>query len=153
MHLHFRNAQKDLFFFSPTRSIRSITQAILTLENQSCDELSVLFVTDHRMQQLHKEFFNDPSSTDCICLPIDENTQIPHRFLGEIFICPKAAIRYASKQQTDPYVETTLYLVHSMLHLLGYDDMSNDKKRVMRQAEKRHMKNLESQNLILKSVQ
>ena len=70
--------------------------------------------------------------------------------LGDIFVCPETAVRYAAEHGLDPYVEATLYIVHGLLHLLGYDDIDPADRRFMRRAEARHMKKLQAQGLVLK---
>ena len=61
---------------------------------------------------------------------------------GEIFVCPLAAIAYAKKQESRPYEETALYIVHGLLHLLGYDDLEEKAKKNMRKKEKSCMRHL-----------
>lgn len=58
-------------------------------------------------------------------------------FLGEFFICPKVAIEHNPQ---NPYEEITLYIIHCILHLLGYEDTETKKKALMRREEKRLMK-------------
>jgi probable rRNA maturation factor len=118
----------------------------LAFEQISCRELSVYFVTEQRITQLHEEFFNDPTPTDCITFPIDED------FLGELFICPKTAQIYAAKHHLNPYEETSLYVVHGILHLLGYDDLTPAKRRTMRKKEKKCMAHLNALGVILHAV-
>lgn len=95
--------------------------------------LGVYFVTKKKITELHKEFFEDPTPTDCISFPIDEF------YLGEIFICPNVAKSYAKKKKMDPYEEVKLYIIHSILHLIGFDDMTPGKKRIMQKKEKQCM--------------
>lgn len=85
------------------------------------------------MCDLHQQFFNDPSPTDCISFPIDD------KILGDIFVCPKTAIDYAARIKKDPYPETALYIIHGILHLLGFDDLEAPKRRIMRKKEKQCM--------------
>lgn len=129
---------------------RAIVLQVLKEENQPCDEVSIYFVTTEEICLLHQQFFNDPSPTDCISFPIDESPSTDYRMLGDIFVCPETAIDYASLHDTDPYEETTLYVVHGLLHLLGYDDIDEEQQALMRQAEKRHMKNLKKSNAYLR---
>ncbi len=93
------------------------------------------------MCRLHKQFFNDPAPTDCMTFPID------CCYLGDIFISPQAALRYAPNQ---PYQETLLYLIHGLLHLLGYDDLKPTARRTMRKMEKKCMDHLNKLGLNLK---
>ena len=130
-------------------SIGVVCKSVLDLEKQSCDELNVYFVDEKTICEIHQEFFNDPSPTDCISIEIDGPDQSP-RHLGEIFISTKAAIDFAKKNNEETYQELTLYLVHGILHLLGYDDLEETLEQKMRLAEKRQMDYLLSNNLLIK---
>ena len=99
--------------------------------------MGVYFVTMKEICRLHDQFFNDPSPTDCITFPIDLDPATADRYLGDIFIAPEAALAYP-----DPYEETTLYLVHGLLHLIGYDDLTPIEKKKMRRKEKSCMRRL-----------
>ncbi len=132
------NRQKDLKL--SIRRAKSLVKTILQAENIEYNEIFIHFVTKKRISELHAEFFDDPSPTDCITFPIDKET------LGEIFVCPQAAIDYCLKRGGDPLTETALYIVHGILHLLGYDDLDPIKRRAMRKKEKTcmaHLKDLQ----------
>jgi probable rRNA maturation factor len=58
------------------------------------------------------------------------------QFLGEVFICPEVACE--ARPQKIPE-EITLYLLHCLLHLIGYDDIDKRKRAKMRREEKRLM--------------
>jgi probable rRNA maturation factor len=118
---------------------KAIIKAVLQEEHQPCDEVSLYFVTTEEICSLHKQYFNDPSPTDCISFPIDEDPTAHYRVLGDVFVCPETAINYAALHNTDPYEEVTLYIIHGLLHLIGYDDMSDEDAAIMRQAESHHM--------------
>jgi probable rRNA maturation factor len=125
------NRQKDLRL--PLAQIRRVIQKVLQTETADCREIYVYFVSEREIAALHGKFFNDPTPTDCISFPIDRET------LGEIFVCPRTAFRYAAKYKKDPVQETILYVIHGILHLLGYDDLDPKKRRVMRKMEKKCM--------------
>lgn len=132
------------------RPIEQAVQAVLAFEERVCDEVAIHFVDTLSISRLHHHYFNDPSPTDCISFPIDEGKELsPYSVLGEVFICPEVAIKYAQKHEKDPYEETTLYLVHGLLHLLGYDDLNSEERKVMKQAERDHMRNLKKLHLLL----
>ncbi len=148
MNIDIANNQSSLNFSSS--SIRPIVEQVLKNEDCSCDEISINFVDQATICQLHLDYFNDPSPTDCITIPIDEEEESCYRLLGEIFICPQAAIDYVASHQGDVYLELTLYLVHGLLHLLGYDDIDPCERKLMRKAEERHMQNLITLKLTIK---
>ena len=105
------------------------------------DELILHFVDKSKMGKVHEIFFSDPSPTDCMSFPIDppikEKPTEDYHVLGEIFVCPQVAIEYATQKNLDPYIETTLYVIHGLLHLLGYDDLDATSKKEMRKMEKK----------------
>jgi probable rRNA maturation factor len=135
------NDQKDLKISK--KHIKKQVRAIFESEKVSCQEIAINFVDKKTISKLHKKFFNDPSPTDCISFPIDKPFE-KDCFLGEIFICPKVASEYLKE---DPYGETTLYLIHAILHLLGYDDISKKDKIVMRKKEKSYINFLKERYL------
>lgn len=114
-------------------------------------ELSLVFLTDAALAQLHADFLDDPSITDVITFEGDPTAGLA----GEICVSADAALRQiaprASPSRPLPKkllsafsVELTLYLIHGWLHLAGYDDLQPAKKRVMRRAEKRSLQLLRS---------
>lgn len=146
MLVHIFDQQKDLNI-NHSR-VKTVVKQVLALEGASCHEVSIHFVDTQAISKLHAKFFDDPSPTDCITFPIDTDEGEEYRVLGEVFVCPKTALNYTLDNQGDPYFETTLYLVHGLLHLLEYDDQG-EKEKAMRLAEKRHMEHLESLNMLL----
>ena len=100
-------------------------------------ELSLVFLTDPALAQLHADFLQDPSPTDVITFSGDPGVG----WAGEICISVDAALRHCragSRRQVRPQdfaAELTLYVVHGWLHLAGYDDLEPAKKRAMRRAE------------------
>jgi probable rRNA maturation factor len=124
--INISNQQTDLSI--KISSATKLIEFLLQKKSVDCQEISVYFVTEKKITKLHADHFKDPTPTDCITFPLDED------FLGEIIVCPKAALLYNPKQ---PYQETTLYVIHGLLHLLGYDDISSKKRALMRKEEKR----------------
>ncbi len=122
--------------------IKALAQTVISSENWETDEVTIHFVETQRIIDLHQEFFNDPTTTDCISFPMDEKGAQGYHVLGEIFVCPETAIRYAAENSEDPVKETALYVVHGLLHLMGYDDIDESDRMEMRAAEKRHMDHL-----------
>lgn len=138
------NKQKDLKLSS--KSVKAVVEAVLAFYNVSCDEIAIHFVSTSAICKLHDEFFEDPSPTDCITFPYDEDS-----FLGEVFVCPKVAMDYVAKKGTSAYEETILYVVHGILHLLGYDDIEETDRKKMKEEEKRAMAHLTSINIVARA--
>lgn len=148
MEINIIDEQNDLKI--TPQSVCSVVENVLALENTSCDEVSVYFVDKTKISQLHEQFFNDPSPTDCISFPIDDDEDDDgYHILGDVFVCPHTAIKYAAEHDLDPHTEATLYVVHGLLHLLKYDDIDENDYIKMKCAEQRHMDNLKERGICL----
>ncbi len=131
-----------------TDSALDAVKAVLSVEGVTCDEVMVYFVDEKTICSQHAKHFDDPTPTDCISIQVDQPGSKPC-FLGEVFVSPKAAIDYCADSPDQIYTELTLYLVHGILHLLGYDDIKNDDKSKMRLAEKKSMNYLIKSNKLI----
>lgn len=126
------------------KAVKVLGKAVLSFLKIPFEEVAFYFVTEEEIADLHDKFFEDPTSTDCISFPLDE------KHLGEVFICPAVAKAYAQKHKGDPYKETALYMVHGLLHLIGYDDQIPKAKEAMRKKEKSCMRHLERLQITLR---
>lgn len=98
-------------------------------------ELSLVFLTDRALAELHGQFLEDPTTTDVITFEGDP----AHGVGGEICVSADTAAAYAEAHGHPFADELTLYVVHGWLHLAGHDDLVPARKRVMRRAESRAM--------------
>lgn len=107
--------------------------------------LSIVFVNDTMIKQLHESFLNDSSSTDVITFPANPT------FLsaGEICISIDEAIKNSKNFGTTINHEITLYLIHGWLHLFGFDDKNDEATKAMRQAEKDALNLVNKAGLVL----
>lgn len=117
----------------------------------STDEIIIHFVTEGKISSLHKDFFNDPTSTDCITFPLDPPTthKDSYHVIGELFICPKTALIYSKKHSIDKYQELYRYLIHCILHLIGYDDLEPQPRERMKRKERALLKKLQEKSLLI----
>lgn len=148
MLVHIDNVQSDVSL--DLSNLPLIISQVLKTENARCDEIAIHFVTSQKISVLHKKFFNDSSVTDCITLPLDDPDE-DYCILGDVFVCPKTAKKYVEKEGGDLYEEITLYVIHGILHLLGYDDLDEDEEVLMRAAEVRNLKHIKKLGVILSS--
>ena len=149
MKIHVLQKQTDLKI--NRLSVKKLVVDFLKFHAISADEVSIFFVNTAEICDLHEEYFNDPSPTDCISFPMDETGEFGYRHLGDIFVCPETAVLYAQKHAGDSYHEMTLYVVHGLLHLLGYDDLKAKDRKVMRTEEARYLTQVAEKNLWIKS--
>ncbi len=87
-------------------------------------ELSIALVTDREMSQVHKRFMNDPSPTDVLTFPLDEDSR-GRATSGEIVVNVSQALRESRRRGIALPNEVLLYALHGMLHLMGMDDRTD----------------------------
>ncbi len=62
---------------------------------------------------------------------------IPHHHLeGELIVSTETALREAAAHGWSPQDELLLYVVHGLLHLCGYDDLTDEARPAMRVRER-----------------
>jgi probable rRNA maturation factor len=98
--------------------LAALARAVLVAEDASGAELSVSFVTDEEIAELHHRFMGEDGPTDVLSFPLDEDPdEDGSRMLGDVVIAPA----YAAREGRQGERELRLLLVHGILHLLGYD--------------------------------
>jgi probable rRNA maturation factor len=101
----------------------ALAQACLEGEGVSNAELSVSFVGEDEMSDLHQRYLEEQGPTDVLSFPLgDDDLQSGRRMLGDVVIAPTVAAR---NNPSDPQGELRLLLVHGILHLLGHDHMTD----------------------------
>ncbi|HET9373416.1 MAG TPA: rRNA maturation RNase YbeY [Chthoniobacterales bacterium] len=83
-------------------------------------EIIAVLVSDRRISQIHLRFMQVAGPTDVITFQ--------H---GEILISVETAHRQATQFGTALLDELCLYLLHGLLHLAGYDDVTDSGSREM----------------------
>ena len=125
---------------------KTITE-VLRVENISENaEVSLSIVDRQTIHKLNKDYRNVDRETDVLSFPLDEegfdNEGNPLILLGDIVICLDVAEDQAADFGHSLEREIMYLICHSTLHLLGYDHIEEDDKKVMRSKEKEVMKNL-----------
>lgn len=119
------------------KKIERQIKIILKEEKISTDEVILNFVDVKTIKNLHLKYFNDPLETDCISFPIDspQDRKIGYHILGEVFICTNVAIKCSKKYKVSTNEELSRYIIHCILHLIGYDDINKEDRKVMKEKE------------------
>ena len=103
-------------------------------------ELSIVFVDDATIAQVHADFMDDPTPTDVITFPAAPEMESS----GEIIVSVEHAEKRANELGEPFSRELSLYLIHGWLHLAGYDDHTDEDRIEMRKAEQEALALLES---------
>ncbi len=137
------NRQRTVAIETPQlrRLARSLLEEIPGLENY---ELGLHLVGAVEMARINQQFLNHSGSTDVITFDNSEPGvhATASSLHGEIFICLDDALAHARRFGTIWQSELTRYVIHGILHLRGYDDLSPELRRKMKREENRLLKGL-----------
>lgn len=117
--------------------IAKAVAAALALRPRKSGALSIALVDDRAISRLHQEHMGIAGATDVLAFPLDGT---PGGALGEVVASAETARREAAARGLAPADELLLYVVHGVLHLLGFDDHREADRRRMRRAERRALR-------------
>jgi probable rRNA maturation factor len=89
------------------------------------------------MAALHQRFLGRRKVTDVLAFPYEATSALVS---GEIVVNAELAVREAARRPHSAQDEVLLYVVHGLLHLLGYDDHKAADRRRMREREQAVLK-------------
>lgn len=99
-------------------------------------EITVAIVDDPTIAQLHERFLGDPSPTDVLTFVMEDT---PRKLEADVVVGADTALAAAEEYGWSPSDELLLYVIHGVLHLVGYDDTTPQRLAAMRAAETRHL--------------
>jgi probable rRNA maturation factor len=119
-------------------------------------EVSLLFVDEESMAELHERFLGEPGPTDVLAFPIDDEPEPGGRspdeggtgpggptdldempyLLGDVVVCPSVAARNAAERGVGLEAEVELLIVHGLLHLLGMDHEEDEEAQIMEERQR-----------------
>ncbi|MCR4288750.1 MAG: rRNA maturation RNase YbeY [Candidatus Scalindua sp.] len=102
-------------------------------------KLSIAFVDNKEIKKLNNRYFNLNEVTDVIAFPLNNHKSALN---GEIVVSVETAVDTAMKENIDVEAEIILYVVHGLLHLLGYRDGDRNDARIMHEKESNILKTL-----------
>ena len=117
-------------------------------------EVSLLLVDNNRIKEINSEYRNIDKETDVLSFPMlnYENGRVfkeqysDSKFsysdydgeevvIGDIVVSLEKALEQSKEYNHSFEREVSYLVVHSVLHLLGYDHMENEEKKIMRARE------------------
>lgn len=98
--------------------------------------VSVAIVDDRTMKSLNKRYLQQSGSTDVLSFDLrsDAADQNENQLDCEVIVNAERALNVAQANERSTEGEMLLYLIHGLLHQLGYDDKTDE------QADRMHRK-------------
>jgi probable rRNA maturation factor len=100
---------------SPT--VRRVVNHVLDRERCGSAALTVTFMSAARMRAMNRRSLGRDRSTDVIAFGMRHG----ERVVGDMYVCPALARRFATRHGVSVRQELVRLVVHGTLHVLGYD--------------------------------
>ncbi|MFA5356059.1 MAG: rRNA maturation RNase YbeY [Candidatus Omnitrophota bacterium] len=118
-----------------TARVASIARRVLSSERvRKGGEIAFSFVNDSIIRKLNLKYLGHDRPTDVIAFDLSDACR-PGKISADIVISCETASANAKRFNTTPSYELYLYVVHGVLHILGYDDRDKRSRARMRLKE------------------
>jgi len=113
--------------------LADLVRAVLMAEGQPRASISIALVDQAAIHAINRSHLGHDWPTDVISFPLSGPTDT--MLVGELVVSAEMAASTAAEIGVDPRDELALYVVHGLLHLCGYDDLSESETAAMRRRE------------------
>lgn len=147
-HIEIANSQSCLEL--DEAFLREVVSRTLVVEGVVQADISVAIVNDATIHDLNRRHLAHDEPTDVLSFLLSSESPDPDAgqhgaagrrgegktLEGEVIASAETAVRRAADFAWSPHDELVLYIVHGLLHLAGYDDLTPAEKRLMRRRER-----------------
>ena len=106
----------------------------------NCKSINISFVSQQEIKELNRRFLKQNKTTNVLSFPSDPKCY--EDLLGEIAICPSVIKEESIVQGKKEHDHLIHLILHSVLHLLGYDHVDSKSAEVMEGIEINTLKKL-----------
>ncbi|MEE9517594.1 MAG: rRNA maturation RNase YbeY [Candidatus Adiutricales bacterium] len=142
MEIKIINKQTDI----PIKIKQLEDRAAKILNGLGCKnaELSLVLVNDAEISRLNLDYLNRAGPTNVISFPMNEGSlcDLNPELLGDVVISVETTARDAEKGGFTLDEMLDFYLVHGILHLLGYDHEDSGHRAAEMEAQSRNIWNM-----------
>jgi len=107
---------------------------------------SVLVTTKVEIQALNKQYRNQDKTTNVLSFPMQSPEELNVVLLGDIVLCAMIIKQEANQQSKSEESHWAHMVVHSVLHLQGYDHVNDAAAEVMEKLEIKILQRLGFEN-------
>lgn len=130
------DTQRVVADIDPAR-LAGLVHRTLEREQVSDAEISLFVVDDARIRQINREHMDHDWETDVITFPLSAASD--DTLSGELVISAEMAQTTAQAIGIATWNEVALYVIHGLLHLVGFDDLTEEAAAAMRSRESFHL--------------
>jgi len=127
-----RYFSEDISFrFKNKQFTNSWLRTVAGSELKRIGDINIIFCSDNYVLDINIKYLKHDFFTDIITFDYCQNNVLS----GDLFISIDSVRENALFYNTDFSVELNRVIVHGLLHLIGYDDHSEDDIKIMRSKE------------------
>jgi probable rRNA maturation factor len=104
----------------PRRETIEASKSVLKAEGLEYRFLNIVFINDRKSQQLNRMFLAHDYATDVLAFRLDEGSELE----GEVYVNLDRARIQAREYGVSFKNEVMRLVIHGLLHLIGYRDMT-----------------------------
>ncbi len=127
--------------------ISKVLEKAAELHNISASaEMSVLLCDNDYIRRLNRDYRNVDNATDVLSFALNEGSEFSDEesdVLGDIVISVDKVEEQAKEYNHSAKRELAYLSVHGFLHIIGYDHMTEEEKKEMRNAEEKILRALQ----------
>ena len=107
--------------------VRELVHLTLNETHYEKINLNFIFCNDQTLNDFKVKYFNDDVLTDIVTFPIRNDSELE----AEIYISHEMATQNAKEFKVSLNNEISRLIVHGILHLIGFNDTTKEKKKEM----------------------
>ena len=135
----FFHSEETAFQFREQELFEKWIIQLLRNQKRHIDSVNVIFTSNDYLLKLNQDYLNHNYFTDVITF----NYNIESKISGDIFVSIEQVRINSEELKFDFYEELSRVIIHGILHLIGYNDTTEEELIEMRKMEDLALKMLE----------
>ena len=137
LFLEILNEQEDILI--EEERIRCVCEKILTDAGIVTGRIGIVIVDNETIHNLNKDFLQHDYPTDVISFQVESEMESGY-LEGEVIVSAEMAQSRAPEFGWSDKEEVILYVIHGLLHLVGFDDRTAEEWKVIREKERYYLR-------------
>jgi rRNA maturation RNase YbeY len=120
--------------YIPRQRIITTLEQLLFNEKLDNATVNVIVMDNEGIQKINNQYLKHDYPTDVISFKMEENV-----FEAEVYVSVEMAKINAEEFKSNWREELVRYAIHGVLHVLGYDDTTEEGRAAMRKKENKYL--------------
>lgn len=143
-HVHFFN-DESLGIPLNEKEIKAVVPVVLGDFSFKGWSVNIVALPDDDLREMKNRYFHQDVYTDVISFPLE----LTEDYLeGELYVSPERIAENAVQYGVNIRNEWVRILIHGLLHLMGYDDLTDDEKAEMTGLENQYLSRMTEKDVI-----